>query len=107
MYRYSTRTKKVQVLPFGNISAVYSFLIDENLYIGTKYNGIYKIVGDSVIQLEWSKSLMNYTIQSVVDYKGGLLIATQVNGLYYYKDSVLKNGILILLMKWNIWRSII
>ncbi len=90
MYRYSTRTKKVQVLPFGNISAVYSFLIDENLYIGTKYNGIYKIVGDSVIQLEWSKSLMNYTIQSVVDYKGGLLIATQVNGLYYYKDSVLK-----------------
>ncbi len=90
IYRYNTQTKRIRILPFGNISAVYTFLIHNNLYVGTKNNGIYKIENDIITQLEWSKPLNNYTIQSIVDYKGGLLIATQINGLYYYKDNVLK-----------------
>lgn len=90
IYRYNTQTRKIQVLPFGNISAVYTYPIQNNLYVGTKNNGIYKIEKDKVIPLDWSMPLKNYTIQSIVDYKDGLLIATQINGMYYYKDSVLK-----------------
>ena len=90
IYRYNTQTKRIRILPFGNISAVYTFLIHNNLYVGTKNNGIYKIKNDIITHLEWSKPLNNYTIQSIVDYKGGLLIATQINGLYYFKDTVLK-----------------
>ena len=90
IYRYNTRTKKINVLPLGNISAVYTFLIHDKLYVGTKNNGIYKIENDSIIPLSWSKPLKNYSVQSIVDYKDGLLIATQINGVYYYKDSVLK-----------------
>ncbi|WP_034919721.1 triple tyrosine motif-containing protein [Gillisia sp. CAL575] len=90
IYRYNTQTKRIRILPFGNISAVYTFLIHDNLYVGTKNNGIYKIENDSITKLEWSEPLDNYTIQSIVDYKGGLLIATQNNGLYYFKDTVLK-----------------
>ncbi|CAM4176154.1 triple tyrosine motif-containing protein [Gillisia hiemivivida] len=90
VYRFNTKTKKIKVLPFGNISAVYTYLIHNKLYVGTKNNGIYQIENDSVSPLNWSKPLNNYTIQSIVDYKGGLLIATQINGLYYYNDFVLK-----------------
>lgn len=90
IYRYNRNTKKIKVLLFGNISAVYTFPINNNLYLGTKNHGVYKIENDSVIPLSWSNPLKNYTIQSIVDYQGGLLIATQINGVYYYKDSVLK-----------------
>ena len=93
IYRYNRNTKKIKVLLFGNISAVYTFPINNNLYLGTKNHGVYKIENDSVIPLSWSNPLKNYTIQSIVDYQGGLLIATQINGVYYYKDSVL--------MKWS------
>ncbi len=90
IYRYNKQTKKINVLPLGNISAVYTFLINDKLYVGTKNNGIYKIENDSIIPLSWSKPLENYSVQSIVDYKDGLLIATQINGIFYYKDAVLK-----------------
>jgi len=90
IFRYHTVTKRIDVLPFGNISAVYTFLLYDNLYIGTKSNGIFKIENNKVIALDWSKPLKTYTIQSIAEFNGGLLIATQINGIYYYKDSVLK-----------------
>lgn len=93
LYVYNTINKKIKTVSFGNISAVYSFLIRDSLYIGTRNNGIFQLADDKVIPLEWSDPLRSFTIQSIADYANGLLIATQLNGLYYYKDSILK--------KWN------
>ncbi len=90
IYRYNSQNKKINVLSLGNISAVYSFLIHDDLYIGTKNNGIYKMEKDKIIPLDWSGPLKDFAIQGIAEYNDGLLIATQINGVYFYKNSVLK-----------------
>lgn len=90
LYVYNTLNKTIKTVSFGNISAVYSFLIRDNLFIGTRNNGIFQLADNKIIPLEWSDPLRDFTIQSIADYDEGLLIATQLNGLYYYKDSILK-----------------
>jgi len=86
LYIYHKKSRKIDIIPFGNISAVYSFYIDDTLYITTKNNGLYNLQNEQIEFIEWSKPLKDYTIQSLVPFNHGLLIATQLNGLYFYKD---------------------
>jgi len=90
LYVYHKNSREIEIIPFGNISAVYSFYIDDALYITTKNNGLYKLKGKNVEFIDWSKPLQNFTIQSLVPFNNGLLIATQLNGLFFYKDGNLK-----------------
>ena len=86
LYIYHKKSHKIDIIPFGNISAVYSFYIEDTLYITTKNNGLYNLQNEQIEFIEWSKPLKDYTIQSLVPFNHGLLIATQLNGLYFYKD---------------------
>ncbi|MCF4100262.1 hypothetical protein L1I30_01160 [Gillisia sp. M10.2A] len=87
---YNTSSKKIQVVPFGNISAVYSFLINDRFYITSKNHGLYILKGNKIEFLNWSAPLQNFTIQSVVSLKNNLLIATQLNGMFLYDGKNLK-----------------
>jgi len=89
LYIFHKKNKNIAIIPFGNISAVYSFYINETLYITTKNNGLFKLNNEKIEFIDWSKPLQNFTIQSLVPFQNGLLIATQLNGLYFYKDGKL------------------
>jgi len=89
LYIYHKKDAKIEIVPFGNISAVYSFYINNTLYITTKNNGLYKLQDKNVQFINWSTPLKNYTIQSIAPFQEGLLIATQLNGLFHYKDNKL------------------
>jgi len=90
LFVYHTFKNKIEVIPFGNVSGVYSFIINDEVYLTTKNNGIFKLVKDHFEFIEWSIPLKDFTIQSIVTFKGGILIATQLNGLYYYDGRNLK-----------------
>ncbi|HET7360558.1 MAG TPA: triple tyrosine motif-containing protein [Salinimicrobium sp.] len=90
---YNRNSKEIEVVPFGNISAVYSFLIDGTIFITTKNHGIYKMAGNKLEFVPWSFPLKNFTIQSIAPFGEGILIATQLNGLFYYDGKTVN--------KWN------
>ncbi|TVZ25890.1 YXYXY domain-containing protein [Gillisia sp. Hel_I_86] len=89
LYVFSKKDHRIMVIPFGEISAVYSFYIGDTLYITTKNNGLYKLKDGGIAFIDWSTPLKEYTIQSLVSFNNGLLIATQLNGLYFYRDGSL------------------
>lgn len=90
LFVYHTLQKKIEVIPLGNISGVYSFIIKDEVYITTKNNGIYKLVKDHFEPVGWSTPLKDFTVQSMAPFNEGILIATQLNGLYYYDGQSLK-----------------
>ena len=84
LFVYHTVQNKIEVIPFGKVSGVYSFIINDEVYVTTKNNGIYKLGKDHFEFEDWSTPLKDFTVQSMAAFKGGILIATQLNGLYYY-----------------------
>jgi DNA-binding CsgD family transcriptional regulator len=90
LFVYHPFKNKIEIISFGNVSGVYSFIINDEVYITTRNNGIFKLVKDHFEFVEWSTPLKDFTVQSMAPFKGGILIATQLNGLYYYDGQELK-----------------
>ena len=110
IYMLNNRTKQVSKIAFPEVSAIFTYEFNDQIYLTTKNAGVFKLK-DGVFEFEtWSLPLQNYTLQSLVAYKGGVLLGTQLNGIYYVKngeitewipkDSEIINGIEINNLSW-------
>ncbi len=65
-----------------------SYVADGVLYIGTEH-GIRFLVGNEFFPLTGAESIADARIRGIQPYRGGLLIATAYEGLFYYKNHTL------------------
>ncbi len=69
----------------------FSFQVNNRIILHEPDLGLYELVKNSLIKLEWSDKLKDYDIEALFDYGGGdLLVGTARNGIYLLKDNKLE-----------------
>lgn len=93
LYLFNKTSKEVKKISFPQVSAIFTYNFDETIYLASKNGGVFKLDKEVFKFEDWSLPLKNFTIQSMVAYKGGFLLGTQLNGIYFYKNNTLTKWI--------------
>lgn len=68
-----------------------SFQIDEEIYIYTKYKGLYKLVGDKLVFIDNSKILASSMVRAILPFKNKEnIIFTWYDGVFTFKNNKLE-----------------
>lgn len=86
MLRYDGRTTEVLPTP-GRVSC--SSIIADRIYIGTENGHIYRIDGLHFAAVPSIEILEGTKIRGILPYSDGLLIATEVNGLFLLRNNTI------------------
>ncbi|MBW2961978.1 helix-turn-helix and ligand-binding sensor domain-containing protein [Mesonia aestuariivivens] len=89
IYFFDKKENKIEKIPFPETSSIFTYKLNNKIYLASKYGGVYKLNEHKFDAEPWSEPLKEFSIQSMILYKGGFLLGTQLNGIYYYKDNKL------------------
>lgn len=87
LLRYDGESTQVIATP-GRVSC--SSLINDHIYIGTEDGGIYRIDKLRFIPVPSTGILKGNRIRGILPFRNGVLIATEINGLFLLRDNIIQ-----------------
>lgn len=91
IYLLDKKVKEIKKIPFPETSAIFTYNFQHSIYLTSKNGGIFKFNKNEneFVFEEWSTPLKNFTIQSLTTYQDGILLGTQLHGIYFFKEGKL------------------
>ncbi|QSB28939.1 triple tyrosine motif-containing protein [Flavobacterium sp. CLA17] len=83
------KNKKIKVLK-SKVNFDEFFEVNKDIYVSDNAKGLLKLENDALVPIPNSKQFVGMKIRKIFETKKGLLLLTQKNGLFTYKDNLLK-----------------
>lgn len=76
---------KITVIPSGGKQMLYSTVINNTLFVATKYDGVFTLENNQLVPLPYTTEFLNKTVCSILNWNNRLIFVTQDNGIYIHE----------------------